>query len=247
MTATARPDFATDDGLERVLVVTAHPDDVDFGTAGSVATWTAAGIDVTYCVVTDGEAGGDERSTPRSEVAKLRQTEQRAAADCVGVSDVRFLGYPDGRVEPGHGLRHDISRVIRQVRPQRVVTQSPDRVWDRIYASHPDHLATGEAAACAVYPDARNPFAHRELLDAEGLEPWSVAQLWLMGTDQPNAWVEITATFDDKIRALGAHESQMGDLEGIKRRIREWATVNAQAGGLAEGCLAEGFRTVDTR
>lgn len=243
----ARPEFATDDGLERVLVVTAHPDDVDFGVAGSVATWTAAGIDVTYCIVTDGEAGGDDRSMPRSEMAKIRQTEQRAAAGCVGVNDVRFLGYPDGRVEPGHGLRHDISRVIRQVRPQRVVTQSPDRMWDRIYASHPDHLATGEAATCAVYPDARNPFAHRELLDAEGLEPWSAAQLWLMGTDQPNAWVETTATFADKMRALGAHESQMGDLKGIERRMRDWATMNARAAGLAEGCLAEGFRAVDTR
>src|SRR5680860_872248 len=118
MTANARPDFATDDDVERVLVVTAHPDDVDFGVAGSVAAWTAAGIDVTYCLVTDGEAGGDDRAMPRSEMAKIRQAEQRVAAGCVGVGDLRFLGYPDGRLEAGQGLRHDLSRVIRQVRPQ---------------------------------------------------------------------------------------------------------------------------------
>ena len=157
-------------------MVTAHPDDVDFGAAGTVAAFTAAGVEVTYCIVTDGDAGGSDRPMPRVEMAALRQDEQRAAAAVVGVSDVRFLGHPDGMVQATLELRRDISRVIRQVRPERVITQSPERNWDAIFASHPDHLAAGEAAVCAVYPDARNPFAHPELLDEEGLEPWSVAR-----------------------------------------------------------------------
>jgi LmbE family N-acetylglucosaminyl deacetylase len=242
-----RPGFATDDGVERVLVVAAHPDDVDFGVAGSVATWTAAGVEVTYCVVTDGDAGGDDRSVPRREVAELRRREQLAAAACVGVEDVRWLEHPDGRVEATLGLRRDIARVIRQVRPHRVVTQSPDRLWVRIYASHPDHLATGEATTSAVYPDSRNPFAHRELLDAEGLEPWTVGQLWLFATDQANVYVDTTDAIDKKVAALRSHASQIKDRDGVEALMRGWGAMNAQAAGLAEGRLAEGFRAVDTR
>src|SRR5262245_8675844 len=169
-----------DDGVERVLVITAHPDDVDFGAAGAVAVWTSKGIEVTYCIVTDGDAGGFDPSVPRDRIGGIRQAEQRAAADAVGVTDVRFLGYPDGRVEFSLELRRDLSRVIRQVRPQRVVTQAPERNYERIYASHPDHLATGEAALCAVYPDARNPYAHPELAD-DGYEAWTVPEVWIMG------------------------------------------------------------------
>ncbi|MDA8148628.1 MAG: PIG-L family deacetylase, partial [Actinomycetota bacterium] len=141
------------DGVDRVLVVTAHPDDVDFGMAGTVSVWTKSGTEVAYCVVTDGDAGGSDRSVSRSDMAALRRDEQRAAAAELGVADVRFLGYPDGRLAATLDVRRDISRVIRSFRPDRVVAQSPDRNWQRIYASHPDHLAAGEAAACAVYPD----------------------------------------------------------------------------------------------
>ena len=139
-------------------MVTAHPDDVDFGAAGTVAAFTAAGLEVTYCIATSGESGGSDRTMSRTEMAALRQDEQRAAAAVVGVSDVRFLGFPDGMVETTRELRRDISRVIRQVRPERVLTQSPERNLEFIFASHPDHLATGEAAVDAVYPDAAQPF-----------------------------------------------------------------------------------------
>ena len=138
-------------------MVTAHPDDVDFGAAGTVAAFTAAGLEVTYCIATSGESGGSDRTMSRTEMAALRQDEQRAAAAVVGVSDVRFLGFPDGMVETTRELRRDISRVIRQVRPERVLTQSPERNLEFIFASHPDHLATGEAAVDAVYPDAAQP------------------------------------------------------------------------------------------
>ncbi len=243
----ARPAHALDDDVERILVVTAHPDDVDFGTAGSVATWVAAGIDVAYCIVTDGEAGGEDRSMPRSEMARIRREEQTAAALSVGVTDLRFLGYPDGRLVADLGLRKDISRVIRQVRPQRVVAQSPDRLWSRIYASHPDHLAAGEATVCTVYPDARNPFAHRELIDAEDLEPWTVSQLWLNARDDADVYIDTTDTIDKKVAALLSHRSQMKDPDGVDTMMRGWGTMIAQQGGLAEGRLAEAFRAIDTR
>ena len=237
--------WSPDDGVVRVLVVTAHPDDVDFGTAGTVAAFTAAGVDVTYCVVTNGEAGGSDRAMARADMAALRQDEQRAAAAVVGVSDVRFLGHPDGMVQATTDLRRDISRVIRDVRPQRVVTQSPDRNWDFIYASHPDHLAAGEAAVDAVYPDSRNPFAHPELLNVEGLEPWTVSELWLMGPGgKPGIAVDTTATVERKVAALLCHKSQIPDPDGVSTRILDWARAAGETAGLTEGSSAELFRVI---
>ena len=211
-----------------------------------MAAFTSAGLEVTYCIVTNGDAGGSDRSMSRADMAVLRQDEQRAAAAVVGVSDVRFLGHPDGRVEASFELRRDISRVIRQVRPERVVTQSPERNLEFIYASHPDHLATGEAAVDAVYPDARNPFAHPELLDVEGLEPWSVAELWIMGPggDHAGVAVDTTATVERKVAALMCHKSQMPDPDGVGQRVRDWARGNAELAGLAEGRSAELFRVI---
>src|SRR5713226_7653303 len=179
---------------ERILVVTAHPDDVDFGVSGSVARWSDDGAEVAYCIVTDGEAGGSDDSIPRVEMARIRRAEQTAAAKVVGVTDLTFLGYPDGRLESTIDLRRDISRVIRQFRPNRVVCQSPDRNYRRIYASHPDHLAVGDSTFAAVYPDARNPFAHPELL-TEGFEPWAVAEMYLAAAGGTDIVVDITDTF----------------------------------------------------
>jgi LmbE family N-acetylglucosaminyl deacetylase len=232
--------------VQRVLVVTAHPDDVDFGVAGSVAIWTAEGIEVTYCIVTDGDAGGDDLDLARPEMARVRRDEQTAAAAIVGVTDVRFLGHPDGRVVATLDLRRDVSRVIREVRPQRLVTQSPERMWSRIYASHPDHLATGEATVCAVYPDARNPFAHPELLRDEGLEPWVVPELWLMAREDADVFVDTTAAIDKKIAALRAHVTQMADPDAIADMIRNWGALVAAGAGFPEGHLAEGFKSVAT-
>jgi LmbE family N-acetylglucosaminyl deacetylase len=239
--------LALDDGagVERILVVTAHPDDVDFGVAGSVAIWVKAGIEVAYCIVTDGDAGGSDRSVSRPDMAALRRVEQRAAAAEVGVNDVTFLGYPDGRLTPSIELRRDISRQIRLFRPQRLVCQSPERIWDRIGASHPDHLAAGEAAVCSVYPDARNPFAHPELLE-EGLEPHAVAEIWMMAAPKPDRAVDITDTFDRKIAALRRHRSQVGEGEWLDERIRTWTEASARQAGLGEGQLAEAFQVVVT-
>ena len=232
--------------VERVLVVTAHPDDVDFGASGTVAGWTAAGIQVTYAIVTNGDAGGSDHSVPREDIPAIRQFEQRAAAAAVGVTDVRFLGYVDGELVVSHDLRRDISRVIRQVRPDRMLIQSPDRNWERIAASHPDHMAAGQAAIQAVYPDARNPFAHPTLLTDEGLEAWTVREVWVMAGTEPNHFVDITDRFDSKIAALRAHESQTGGMEQLDEFVRAWAARNAAAAGLPEGRLAEAFMVVNT-
>ncbi len=234
------------DTVDRILVVVAHPDDCDFGCAGSTARWTSEGKQVTYCIVTDGDAGGSDRSVSRAEVAQLRRREQTAAAAVVGVTDIAFLGYADGKVQPSIELRRDISRVIRQRRPQRVVTQSPERNYERIFASHPDHLAAGEAALCAVYPDSRNPFAHMELLEQEGLEPHTVDEVYLMAMMNGDTVVDITDTIDRKVEALRCHASQYGNFDELAQRLREWARLNAEKLGLPEGRSAESFLRVPT-
>jgi LmbE family N-acetylglucosaminyl deacetylase len=233
-----------DAGIDRILVVTAHPDDVDFGLAGTVATWTDAGIDVVYCIVTNGDAGGSDPSVSRADMVVLRQAEQIAAAKCVGVSDVRFLGYPDGRVEASIDLRRDLARVIRQVRPDRVACPSPERNYARLPASHPDHRAVGSAALDAVYPDARNPFAFPELAD-EGLDAWIVREVWISGSPQSTHFVDVTDTFGRKIAALRAHESQTGHMDNLAEMLRGWLSRSAALGGLPEGRLAEAFQVLD--
>ena len=235
-----------DTEIERILVVTAHPDDVDFGAGGTVAAASAAGITVTYCIITDGDAGGSDHEVPRSEIPAIRRSEQRAAGEILGVRDVRFLGYTDGELTVTHELRRDISRIFRQVRPQRMLIQSPERNWDRIYGSHPDHLAAGEAAICAVYPDARNPFAHPVLFQGEGLVDWAVPEVWVFGTPTPNHYVDATEHFDRKIEALRAHASQTAHMDDLADRVRGWMTMQAAEAGMPDGRLAEAFMVVNT-
>jgi len=223
----------------------AHPDDVDFGAAGTVAVWTHAGLEVAYCIVTDGEAGGSDRSVSRSDMAAIRRREQTEAAAVVGVTDLTFLGHPDGRLAPTVDVRRDIARVIRRFRPDRVVAQSPERNWARIYASHPDHLAAGEAAICAVYPDARNPFAFPELVD-EGLEPHTVPELWIMATDRADRVVDATEFFPLKLAALRSHRSQVADGDHLEALLRQWMSGTALAAGLPDGSLAEAFHVVES-
>jgi LmbE family N-acetylglucosaminyl deacetylase len=234
-----------DSEIKQVLVINAHPDDVDFSAAGTIARWTDAGIKVSYCVVTDGDAGGYDPSVPREEIPAMRRAEQTAAASAVGVCDVRFLGYPDGLVEATLGLRRDLARVIRQVRPDRVLCPTPERNYVRMPPSHPDHRAVGSAALDAVYPDARNPFTFPELLAGEGLEAWTVREVW-MSSFAPNHYVDVTDTFDRKVAALRAHESQTGQMEGLADFLRGWLARNAKEAGWPEGRLAEAFQVIDT-
>lgn len=232
-----------DSEIERVLVVVAHPDDIDFGGAGTVALWTKAGIEVQYCIVTDGQAGGFEPERDRAEIPVVRRAEQTAAAHQVGVRDLHFLGYTDGAVEPTLELVRDISRVIRTVRPQRLLTQSPERVWSRLQVSHPDHLAAAEASVRAFYPSAGNPFAYPDLAE----EAWDVDELWMMDHPDINHYVDITDTFDQKLAALMSHTSQHRDPEGLRTGIRAHFAQVATDGGLPPNHYAEDFTVIRLR
>lgn len=242
-----RPSFAAwadplpDDEVERALVVAAHPDDADFGAAGTLAGWAEAGIAITLLVLTRGEQGGFD-DTPRDQIPAIREREQRAASAELGVTDVRFLdGWSDGWLEPTWDLQKAIVRVIRQVRPQRVLCQSPVRLLQRLQASHPDHLAAGEATVRAVYPAAENRFAWPELLE-EGLEPWKVTELWLMAHADMTHLVDITEHFAAKVKALQAHVSQTAHQgDGLEEMLRGWNGGVAAAAGLPEDRLAEMF------
>ncbi len=239
--------FVEDSEIERVLVVTAHPDDLDFGAGGTIAQWTAKGIKVSYCICTNGDQGGEDPSVSREEMRKIRQQEQRDAGAALGVTDITFLNYRDGWLEPTIPLRKDIVREIRKVKPQRMLIQSPERNWDRLFASHPDHMAAGEAAIQAVYPDARNQFAFEDILKDEGHEPWRVLEVWVMSHNAPDHFVDITDTFEKKMAALHAHVSQTAHNPEMENMVRAWAERNAQTNYLPEGRLAEVFRIVNTQ
>ena len=139
----------------------------------------------------------------------------------------------------------DLAGAIRRVRPDLVIGQSPERRLDRVFASHPDHLAAGEATLCAVYPDARNPRSYPEQVEA-GLAPHAVAEVWLMAHPASDLWVDVTDTFDRKVAALRAHESQTGERDDLEDMLRQWLRVGAADGGMAEGRLAESFKVVPT-
>jgi LmbE family N-acetylglucosaminyl deacetylase len=231
----------------RVLVVTAHPDDVDFACGGTVAWLVAQGAEVALLVATDGQTGGFDPTVPRAALAGIRRQEQDAAARVLGITSVRYLGLVDGELEPTLALRREITREVRRHRPEVVLSWSPERDWDRLPGpGHPDHLAVGEATVRAVYPDARNPFAFPELLAEEGLEPHVVAQLWLVGGPGADLPVDVTAHLDTKLAAVRCHASQLPDPTATAQRVREWVHHNAEEAGLPAGRAAERFRVVAT-
>ena len=234
-----------DDEIKRILVVMAHPDDCDFGAGGTIAQWTAKGISVSYCIITNGDQGGEESDVPLEEMAKVRQREQRDAGAALGVSDITFLNHRDGWLVPTIELRKEIVREIRKSKTDRMVIQSPERNYERIFASHPDHLAAGEVAIQAVYPDARNPYAFTDLKEA-GFEPWRVKEVWITSSPTPNHFVDITDTFPKKIAALKAHVSQTAHNAELEAMVRSWGERNATAQGLPVGRVAEIFKVIDT-
>ena len=234
-----------DSEIKRILVVMAHPDDCDFGAGGSIALWTSLGIHVSYCIITNGDQGGEESGIPLEEMAKVRQKEQRDAGKALGVEDITYLNYRDGWLAPSMELRKDIVKAIRIAKPDRLICQSPERNYERVFASHPDHLAAGETSVQAVYPDARNPFAFTDLKEA-GFEPWRVREVWMTGSPNPNHFVDITQTFDKKIAALHAHVSQTAHNKELEKMVREWGERNALANGLEAGRVAEIFQVMNT-
>jgi LmbE family N-acetylglucosaminyl deacetylase len=227
----------TQNGIPRsAMVIVAHPDDAEFTMAGTIAAWTQAGCQITYVVCTDGNAGTHEPGMTRERLAEIRREEQRAACATLGVGDVVFLGYDDGQLQATLELRRHLVRAIRHYRPDVVLTSDPTRLFSSDqYINHPDHRAAGLAALDAVAPASEMP-----LLWPETGEPHKVRQVYVYGNDQPNEWVDITATIDAKIEALKKHASQLEDWDPTDR-IRDWSAETGKEKGLAH---AEAFRVI---
>ncbi|MEY9777666.1 PIG-L deacetylase family protein [Arthrobacter sp. MW3 TE3886] len=230
--------------IERVLCFTAHPDDIDFGAAGTVAAWTAAGVQVSYCIMTDGDAGGFDPEQ-REEIVRLRVAEQQRAAALVGVTDIHYLHQRDGYLEPSHEVMREVVRLIRQLRPDVVVSMHPERNWNRIQKSHPDHLAVGEAVTRAVYPALENPFAYPELAEA-GLEAYKLPWLWLFAgpEERENHFVDVTEHVESKLAAIHIHVSQHPDVDAMERTVRGLMLGTGARAGLPAGRSAEAFHVV---
>ena len=226
--------------VQRILVVVAHPDDAEFGCGGSVARWVADGCEVHYCLFTSGNRGSDDPAMTPERLATIREAEQRAAAEVLGVKSVTFLHYPDGELEDTREARRDVVREIRRARPDRVVTTNPFPSLNP-YSGHRDHRHAGRLALDAVYPYARDRMHFPEVL-AEGWQPHKVRQVYLMGHDDPDVVLDITATIDRKLDALRCHASQLRDFAGAEGRVRERAADLGKPHGYT---YAEAFRIVE--
>jgi LmbE family N-acetylglucosaminyl deacetylase len=231
------------------LVVAAHPDDPDFGVAGTAATLARAGHAVHYLMCTSGDAGSEDPAQPASELMRIREAEQQAAGRALGLSGVHFLRFPDGELEPSLALRKAIVRVMRRLKADIVICQDPRSLVDddSTYLNHPDHRAAGQAALDAAFPAAGNPSAFRDLL-AEGLEPHKPREVWLYFTSSAHAnhWVDISESMDQKVAALEAHESQLGDWArngGLRKEVTKWAADEAKRRELPYEYV-EGFQRI---
>lgn len=227
----------------RLLVITAHPDDSEFGIAGSVARWVGEGTIARLVCCTSGEAGSDDAAADPLELAARREAEQRAAAAVVGYEDVTFLHRPDGAVANDLALREQLVRIIRDFRPDVVAAIDPRLiVHEAGFVQHVDHREAGAAAVDAVYPAAQNAMAFPHLVRSEGLAPHHVERLFLFWSERPSALVDIGATIDTKLTALRAHASQHRQPEELEGRIRGWAKREGEALGLE---AAEAYAIID--
>jgi LmbE family N-acetylglucosaminyl deacetylase len=218
------------DKIERALVVTAHPDDAEFGAAGTIAKLVRDGCEVAYVIVTNGNKGSGDRTMTPERLARIREEEQRNAARVLGVERVRFLGYDDGEVEDTRDLRRDVSREIRSFRPDLVICQNPNRTYN-LGASHRDHRVVGGVALDCVYPLARDHMAFPELMPE--FEPHKVREVYVMQWENPQLFVDISDVFDLKIKALACHQSQFADFAAVEARVRERAAEVGKPKGYA--------------
>lgn len=224
----------------RAMIITAHPDDTEYLTAGLVSLWSRGGVEVAYTIVTNGNKGTEDPTVTSDELAHIRACEQQRAAALLGVSDVRFLDYEDGILEPTIDLRCDLTRAIRDWRPDIVATFDPEtRFMTEAYPNHPDHRATGDAAVDAIFPAARDRLTFPELLD-EGLEPHKVSEIWLFATHQPDHWIDVEPMWEQKLAALREHSSQI-DPDALEADLRQWSERWAQGSPYR---LAEAFRRI---
>jgi LmbE family N-acetylglucosaminyl deacetylase len=221
---------------ERVMVVTAHPDDPEFGAGGTIAKLVEEGREVTYVIVTNGDKGSGDRTIAPERLAAIREGEQREAARTVGVARVEFLGYEDGEIEDTRTLRLDVTRQIRRWRPDLLITQNPQRAYTNFFAWHRDHRVTAGVVLDCVYPLARDHLSFPELL-AE-YEPHTVREVYLMQWEAPRLVVDITAAIDRKLQAVACHASQIADWTTVESRVRRRGMAIGQPNGYL---YAEGF------
>jgi LmbE family N-acetylglucosaminyl deacetylase len=228
----------------RVLLVAAHPDDPEFSSAGTVARWVRAGIEVVFVVATSGDKGTPDRSMTNERLSNLREDEQRAAAARLGVTTVEFLRFGDGELVPSLELRGAVTYMIRKYRPYAVMTHDPITLfYNNEFVNHPDHRAIGQATVDAIYPTARDPLQFPDHI-REGLEPHKVKEIYLWGTEQPNVLIDITETIEDKIEALKLHVTQVGEATELGARIKTRAAQIGEPYGIG---YAEAYRRVVMR
>ena len=222
------------------MAIVAHPDDIDFSCAGTLARWARAGSRISYVLCTSGDVGIDEPGMTRQKATQIRETEQRAAAEIVGAAEVIFLREPDGLLQPTLELRKRLVREIRRFRPEVVVTGDPTIVWaGDDYINHPDHRAAATAALDATFPAAGQPNLFEDLVE-EGFTAFKPRKVYVTSWGEVDLYVNIEETIDIKIAALRAHVSQMKGWDP-EERIKEWA---AERGKGKEMAYAEGFRVV---
>lgn len=209
------------DQVQKILVILAHPDDPEFFCGATIHKWASAGHQVIYWLLTCGDKGTADRSLSSEQLCNIRQAEQRAAAAVLGVHEVNFLGYPDGYLVPDLTLRKEITRILRKVRPDILITCDPTTLFvgdSRL--NHPDHRAAGQAVLDAVYPPARDFLYFPELIQEENLEPHAVREVWVSGTQQPNVNLDVSEYWETKIRAILEHKSQIGEPGALIERMR---------------------------
>lgn len=226
---------------QRALVVTAHPDDVDFGAAGTVARWVDEGWSVAYVVVTSGQRGGADPSADPAEYGRVREAEQREAAAAVGVSEVVFLGYPDSELVDSPDLRRDVAREFRRARPHRLLTMDPGLVLTDTFVNHPDHRLVGTIALDTTLTGGTTGAIFPELALEEGLEPWKgLQEVWIAGPAGGETVVDISDVVDRKWKALEAHTSQTAELDVRAALGPHFASVGREHGY----AYAEAFRVL---
>jgi LmbE family N-acetylglucosaminyl deacetylase len=231
--------FSRDLEIERAMVIYAHPDDAEFMVAGTVAKWAKAGVEVTYCMVTNGASGSQDPDMTREKLRDTRYAEQREAAKILGVRHVVFLGYEDGYLYPTLEVRRDVARQVRIHKPDVIIAMDPQfRVSDE-YINHPDHIAAGEVALRTINPDASTRQMFPELWRDEKLEPHKPKALFLETLSDGGTVIDITDTMDTKIRALLVHRSQLGP--DAEEWVRDW---NKRTGKSAGYKFGESFRVI---
>lgn len=226
-----------------VLSINAHPDDQEFTVGGTLAKWARQGAYIVTVVITSGDAGSNERTPPemtKTQLAALREVEQRNACAMLGIQETVFLHYPDGTLQPTLDLRRDLTRLIRKYQPDAVVCGDPTaRFFGNSYMNHPDHRAAGDAACDAVFPSAGTKFIFPELL-AEGYLPHDVSRVFLHGSEKSDVWIDVSETLELKVRALKEHVSQLGDWDPMEM-MQEWARDEGKERGIP---FAESFRVM---